>query len=170
MLTKQILITAISLALVQRNFAQHQQAMQSINNNAPVKCSKQITINATPQKVWGVLTAIDQWSIWQTDITKPMLNGPLRANTTFTWKTGGAKINSTLHTVEPYSHFGWTGKTFGMQAIHNWTITEENGHILVTVNESMQGLPAMLFKKSFNKSLQQGMLRWLELLKKECEK
>ena len=94
--------------------------MKSINNKAPVKCSKTILINASPEKVWSVLTNIDQWATWQTDITKPKLNGELKLNTTFDWKTGGVKIHSTLLTVEPFNHFGWTGKTFGMVAIHNW--------------------------------------------------
>ena len=116
------------------------------------------------------MTNIDQWANWQTDISKPKLNGQLKPNTTFVWKTGGAKIYSTLHTVDPFSHFGWTGKTFGMFAIHNWTLTEVNGQTHVSVDESMEGFLAGLFKKSFNKNLERGMQHWLELLKKECEK
>jgi uncharacterized protein YndB with AHSA1/START domain len=151
-------------------FAQNKKAMTSINNNAPVKCSKTITINADSKKVWSVLTNIDNWATWQTDISKPKLNGELKPETTFDWKTGGAKIHSTLHTVNPNSQFGWTGKTFGMFAIHNWTLTETNGKTIVEVNESMQGFLAELFKKSFNKNLETGMQKWLDLLKKECEK
>jgi len=57
-----------------------------------------------------------------------------------------------------------------MFAIHNWTLTETNGQTLVSVDESMEGFFAKLFKKSFNKNLEKGMLNWLALLKKECEK
>jgi hypothetical protein len=33
------------------------------------------------------------------------------------------KIISTLHAVQPHPrNFGWTGKTFGMFAIHNWAL------------------------------------------------
>jgi len=32
----------------------------------------------------------------------------------------------------------------------------------------MEGLLASLFKKSFGKSLEKGMLNWLEALKTEC--
>ena len=144
--------------------------MKSINTTAPVKCSKKITINTDSKKVWKVLTNIDKWSTWQTDISKSKLNGELKSGTTFDWKTNGLKIHSTLHTVEPISQFGWTGKTFGMFAIHNWTLTEKNNKTTVEVNESMEGLLAWLFKKSFNKNLENGMQRWLELLKRECEK
>ena len=144
--------------------------MKSINNNAPVICSKSITINADCEKVWSILTNINNWASWQTEISKPKLNGELLPNTTFDWKTGGAKIHSTIHTVEPFSYFGWTGKTLGMFAIHNWSLTEINGQTEVSVDESMEGFLANLFKKSFNKNLEKGMHNWLELLKIECEK
>ena len=144
--------------------------MKNINSNAPVKCSKSIIINANSEKVWASLTNIDNWATWQTEISKPKLNGQLKPETTFNWKTGGASIHSTLHTVEPNKNFGWTGKTFGMYAIHNWTLTETNGQTQVSVEESMEGILASLLKKSFNKNLANGMQNWLDLLKKECEK
>ena len=140
------------------------------NPKAPVKCSKSIIINASPNKVWAVLTNIDNWATWQTDITKPTLNGPIQPGSTFDWKTGGAGIHSTLHTVEPNKRFGWTGKTVGMYAIHNWTLTEVPGGTQVSVDETMEGFLAGLFKSSFNKNLASGMQRWLELLKTESEK
>lgn len=144
--------------------------MKNINENAPVKCSKKITINANSKRVWEVLTNINNWAAWQQDISQPKMNGPLKPNATFTWKTGGAKITSTLHTVLANQKFGWTGKTFGMYAIHNWTLAEENGITVVSVDESMEGFLAGLFKKSFNKNLAKGMEHWLELLKAACEK
>lgn len=169
MFTKSILLSAISLTISTGLFAQTNSKMKTINSNAPVKCSKTITINASSEKVWGVMTNINNWATWQTDITKPKLNGELKPETTFDWKTGGATIHSTLHTVEPYKNFGWTGKTLGMFAIHNWTLTENDGQTTVSVNESMEGFLAKLLKKSFNKNLGKGMQNWLDLLKQECE-
>ena len=116
------------------------------------------------------MTNINNWANWQTDISNPKINGELNPNTTFDWKSGGAKIHSTLQTVDPFKNFGWTGETFGIFAIHNWTLTEENGQIKVSVDESMEGFLAKLLKKSFNKNLEKGMRKWLELLKQECEK
>jgi uncharacterized protein YndB with AHSA1/START domain len=144
--------------------------MRSINNNAPVKCSRKITIDADNKIVWSVLTNIDNWAAWQTDISKPKLNGDLKPETTFDWKTGGVKIHSTLHTVKPHSQLGWTGKSFGMFAIHNWTLTDLGGRTMVEVDESMEGFFAGLFRKSFNKGLEKGMQKWLDFLKHECEK
>jgi uncharacterized protein YndB with AHSA1/START domain len=144
--------------------------VRSINNNAPVKCSKNIIIDADSKTVWSVLTNINSWAMWQTDISNPKLNGELKPETKFDWKAGGVTIHSTLHTVQPHNRFGWTGKTFGMFAIHNWTLSDLGGKTMVVVNESMEGFLAGLFKKPLNKSLDKGMLKWLDLLKQECEK
>ncbi|TVQ16698.1 MAG: polyketide cyclase/dehydrase [Bacteroidetes bacterium] len=143
--------------------------MKNINKQAPVICTQSITINASSKSVWEVLTGIDRWPGWQTDIDKAKLNGPLQSGTSFHWKTGGARIHSTLHTVEPDNQLGWTGKTFGLFAIHNWRLTELEGKTRVEVEESMEGLLAKLFKKPFNKNLEKGMKKWLELLKQESE-
>jgi uncharacterized protein YndB with AHSA1/START domain len=143
--------------------------MKPINNNAPVSNTKTILINAKPVNVWAILTNIDGWNKWLTTVSKSKLNGALTANTTFDWKTGGMRIKSKLHTVEPFSNFGWTGKVYDIFAIHNWTIKEVGGWTEVTVSESMEGFSAKLFKKSFNKSLENGMIKSLELLKQACE-
>lgn len=143
--------------------------MKPINTAAPVSCSHSILINAELLRVWNVLTDISQWTTWQNEISNVRLNDSLQAGTTFAWKTGGAKIHSIIHTVNPHSQFGWTGKTMGIFAIHNWTLSEENGKIRVHVEESMEGFLARLFKKSFQKNLKKGMHTWLDLLKRECE-
>jgi len=75
-----------------------------------------------------------------------------------------------LHTIDPFRQIGWTGKTFGMFAIHNWTITEKDGRTVVSVEESLEGFFAKLLKYTFSKSLENGMQKWLDLLKQECEK
>ena len=143
--------------------------MKLVNKNAPVFNTKTILINAKPETVWAILTNIDGWNTWLTTVSKSILNGALQPNTTFDWKTGGMKIHSKLHTVEPFSNFGWTGKVYDIFAIHNWTFKEVNGSTEVTVSESMEGFSAKLFKKSFNKSLENGMMKSLELLKQTCE-
>lgn len=126
-------------------------SMKSINNNAPVKCSKTIRINSCREKVWSVMTDINNWQSWQTDIGSAKLNGERKAGATFDWKSGGVTIHSMLHTVEPFSYFGWTGKAFGLFAVHNWSLTEKDGQTEVLVSESMEGPLAWLFKGLFNR-------------------
>jgi hypothetical protein len=71
--------------------------------------------------------------------------------------------------IDSFKRLGWTGKSFGILSIHNWPITKVINQTQVTVDESMEGLPASLLKKAFNKNLDKSLQTWLELLKKECE-
>jgi uncharacterized protein YndB with AHSA1/START domain len=144
--------------------------MKSINSKAPVKCSKMVTIRASSERVWAILTDINNWPTWQTDISQSVVHGDVRPGTTFDWKSGGVKINSTLHTVEPYRNFGWTGRSLGMTAIHNWTLMESNGQTIVSVAESMEGFIATLLRRSLNSNIDTGMHNWLTMLKQEIEK
>mgnify|MGYP003625420088 FL=1 len=169
MFPKSISVHEIVPTVSTASFSQTNAKMKGINNKAAAKCSKTITINAPLENVWAILSNINHWSTWQTDISKSKLNGELTQKTTFDWKTGGANIHSTLHTVTPYSQLGWTGEAFGMFAIHNWTLSEKKGRTIVRVEESMEGILVTLFKNFFNKNLEKGMQNWLYLLKKECE-
>jgi uncharacterized protein YndB with AHSA1/START domain len=143
--------------------------MQSINNNAPVKCSRSITINADAKKVWKVLTDINNWPAWQKDITLSEMTEDLKSGNTFTWKSGGIRIRSKLHTVVHQKQFGWTGKTMGIFAIHNWSLFHKDGKTTVYAEESMEGFLAGLFRKSLNQNLEAGMQKWLDHLKQKCE-
>ena len=144
--------------------------MKTINNNAPVKYSKRITINAPVEKVWNILADIDNWKDWQTSVTNSKINGELKPGTTFNWKSNGLKIHSTLHTVEPLEYIGWTGKSLGSFAVHNWTLKDINGKTEVLVEESMEGFLVGLLRKTFNKVLKKGVMVSLEQLKYISEK
>jgi uncharacterized protein YndB with AHSA1/START domain len=157
------------IALLHTSQAQTSSKMV-INQNAPVKQANQILIQASPEKVWAVLTDINRWTSWNNKITKSQMNNALKAGERFDWTVNGAKIKSTLHTVVPHKILGWSGTTFGGSAIHNWYLEPSDNGTLVKVEESMQGWLVALFKRKMNKDLAKDMLFWLEMLKQESEK
>lgn len=144
--------------------------MNSINENAPVKIRQIIQVKATPEKVWSVLTNIDRWPGWNPDISNAKLNGQLIPGTTFDWKSGGTKIHSKLHTVQPFKKFGWTGKAMGSLAIHNWILIKNDDGTEVLVEESMDGFLVKLLKGMMQKTLDKSSASWLQHLKTESEK
>ena len=79
MFTKSILFTALGLAIALRYPAQNNSFMKNINQQAPVKGSRQIAIHADGETVWNVLTNINQWAAWNNDISQPKLNGELKS-------------------------------------------------------------------------------------------
>ncbi len=141
-----------------------------INNQAPVKSGSKIEIAAPVGKVWQVLTDINHWPSWQGDVTEAKLNGNLREGAEFKWKAGGLSFISQIHTMHPQTSFGWTGKTIGASAIHNWFFREEAGKTVVTVEESLQGVFPRLFRKYFQSNLDRGVQKNLSELKAAAEK
>jgi len=149
--------------------AQNQTNM-TINQEAPVIQSKEIIINAPQEKVWEVLTKIEDWPNWYTKITDTKINDKPDEGASFTWKTNGSKIKSKIHTYEPNKTLGWSGKAFGVKAIHNWYLEPTSNGTKVMVNESMEGWIIALMKKKMNNILAEDMTYWLDQLKIESEK
>lgn len=166
---KQSIVGFILIALALWATAQNQVTM-TINQDAPVVQSNQLMIDAPPQTVWAVLTAIDNWSQWNERITNPTLSDTPTVGTTFTWKINGSKIKSKIHTFDVHRALGWTGKTFGASAIHNWYLEPTENGTIVRVEESREGWIISLMKKKMNQKLKEDMQHWLLMLKKECEK
>lgn len=144
--------------------------MTPINENAPVKVRESIQVQATPEKVWEIISDINNWDKWNSDIKYAKLNGELKAGTTFNWNNGGNKIKSTLHTVTPFKEIGWSGKAFGSFAIHNFTLSNVNGKTELLIEESMEGLLMRLFRGFMQNTLEDGINKWLTQIKEVVEK
>ncbi len=141
----------------------------SVNKKAPVFASSEIMIKASIDSVWETLTKIEKWPDWQSSVTEVNFEGQVNEQVTFTWKADGITFKSNIHTMKPKSMFGWEGRTIGAYAIHNWTIAEQDNATIVMVEESLQGVLPKLFRKYFQKNLQNGMLKNLKELKMASE-
>ena len=140
-----------------------------VNQHAPVLQANQIFIQASPERVWAVLTDINQWPTWNPKISRAALEGSPVVGAKFNWKVNGASIRSIVHTADVDRAFGWSGTTFGGSAIHNWHLESQNGGTLVKVEESMEGWLVGLFQKKMNRDLAADMVFWLEKLKAASE-
>jgi uncharacterized membrane protein len=141
-----------------------------INENAPVKAKNQIEVDAPVDAVWEVLTGINNWTNWQKDVTETVVHGEIQQGTLFDWKAGGLSFKSKIHTCNPKSMFGWTGKTLGASAIHNWIFETKGDTTIVRVEESLQGVFPNLFKSYFQKNLETGIAKNLSELKSTAER
>jgi uncharacterized protein YndB with AHSA1/START domain len=72
----------------------------NIDRNAPMAARREIIIAAPVEKVWNVLTDIERWPEWQSDIVTVQLEGGLKVGTVFRWKAKGLAITSTLREFE----------------------------------------------------------------------
>jgi uncharacterized membrane protein len=140
-----------------------------INENAPVKSKGQIEIEAPIDSVWETLTDIKNWTNWQKDVTRTVVQGEIKQGTQFDWKAGGLSFKSKIHTSNPKSQFGWTGTTIGASAIHNWFFEAKGNITVVRVEESLQGVFPGLFTSYFKKNLDSGVIKNLKELKSASE-
>ena len=141
-----------------------------IDTSAPIYSRKEIIINAPVEKVWQIQTGIKSWVNWQPDVTSAKLEGPLATGTVFRWKVKGLAITSTLHTVEPNQHIGWTGVSLGMYAIHNWTFERQGENTHVVTEESLSGWLTRLMKLFDPLFLEKSLEMSLQILKATSER
>jgi uncharacterized protein YndB with AHSA1/START domain len=140
------------------------------NRDAPVFATSEIEIAASPEAVWEIMAAIDRWPAWNPDIKSAELEGELKEGSTFRWKTGPGTIVSTLREVDKPKRIAWTGKTLGIRAMHVWEIVPRNDGSVVRTEESWEGLPARLFRKSSQKTVEKALRAGPRYLKAEAER
>ncbi|PZO44226.1 MAG: polyketide cyclase/dehydrase and lipid transport [Pseudanabaena frigida] len=140
-----------------------------INSQAPAIARHEITINASSEKVWEVLTNINDWTAWHPNISESKLEGLLQSGTTFRWKSGGMAILSTLQEVEPQRRLSWTGKAIGTKAIHVWILEPCENGMLVRTEESFEGWLVSLLRGMMQGMLDTSLQAWLVLLKQKAE-
>ena len=141
-----------------------------MNKNAPVVSADEITIAATPQLVWDVLTDFENWPNWNPDVRSMSMRGDLARGSVFRWKAGPGTITSTIQRVEPPSVIGWTGTTFGIKAKHLYRLEPRDGGTLVHTEESYEGIVARLLRVSLRKTLEASLTNGLRHLKAETER
>ena len=141
-----------------------------INENAPVVARSQVQVAADPESVWALLTDLERWPTWKTDVRSLALHGPLKPGTIFVWKAGPGQIRSTLHEVDPPRAISWTGSTFGIKAIDGFRLEPRDGGTQVSEAESWEGLTVRLFAGRMRRTLQSSLDKGLAELKAEAER
>lgn len=134
--------------------------------NAPAYNETQILIHSPAAHVYKILSSINDWPKWQSNISKAHLKGQVTSGSKFVWKSGGLRIRSKIHTAASPTKLGWTGKMLWINAIHNWELIPEGRSTRVIVQESLEGFLA----GTLHKTLIEGMDKNLFELKLEAEK
>jgi len=141
-----------------------------IDSGAPAVARGEIDVAASPETIWRVLTEVGSWPAWNPDVKSASLEGPLAVGTQFRWKAGPGTITSTLQSIEPPHRIGWTGRTFGINAIHVHRLERQGETTNVTSEESWDGLLVRLLRRPLRKTLEKSVNSGLQHLKAEAER
>jgi hypothetical protein len=141
-----------------------------VNLSAPVVGTSETVIAAPPELVWDVLSAISEWPDWNPDVRSVSMRGTVSEGAKFRWKAGPGTITSTLEQVEPPRRIAWSGKAFGLQALHVYFLEGRSGMTRVRTEESYDGLMAHLFRGRLQETLERALDNGLRHLKAEAER
>ena len=139
------------------------------NREATAFGASEIEIAADQDAVWDVLTDFEGWPTWNPDVKALSIDGDVSPGTNFKWKSGPASITSTIQRVERPRLIAWTGKTFGMSAIHVYRLDVRDGGTVVHTEESFEGWLARLLRGQMRKTLQNALDSGLRHLKTGVE-
>ncbi|MEE1822029.1 SRPBCC family protein [Streptomyces sp. BE20] len=144
----------------------------TIDTTAPVIVRLAVTVDAPPATVWAVHTDIDAWPQWNPDVETARQDGPpVAPGTSFTWRTHGLEILSTVRELVPGARIVWGGPANGIEGIHVWTFEETgDGRVTVRTEESWSGAPVDAMPEAMEQALRESLERWLGHLKAEAER
>ena len=139
-------------------------------NGASVTGRAETHINAAPETVWEVLTRLEDWPSWNSDVKWMRFDGPVAPGTEFRWKAGPGTIVSTIDRVEPPRYISWRGRTLTIDAYHEWWLEPRDGGTFVRTEEAFFGTLARLLRRPLKPTLDKSFADALERLKREAER
>jgi uncharacterized protein YndB with AHSA1/START domain len=139
-----------------------------IDEEAPVKASREVHIEAPVERVWRLLSDPRGWGTWYPDIHDVHLNLGVEADARFDWANGKAHMRSRFAVVEAEREITWTGVAYGAKAVHRHILEPtDGGATRVFSEESMAGpLLVLLYNRA---KLEAEMEQWLSALKSAAE-
>jgi uncharacterized protein YndB with AHSA1/START domain len=145
-----------------------------IDETAPVISRHSVTVHASAETVWRILTDIDAWTTWLPEIADARLETPglVGPGSVFRWSVSGLDIVSTIAEVRPHERLVWSGHangSDGILGIHVWNLAPGDGGLLVSTEESFAGPPVDADPDSLQAALDESLGTWLQRLKDTAE-
>ncbi|MFD0268060.1 SRPBCC family protein [Streptomyces sp. NPDC127106] len=143
--------------------------MVTIDETAPAIVRLSTVIDAPLATVWELHTDIAAWPTWNPDIDRARPHGPLALGSSFSWRTGGLDITSTVHELVPGQRIVWGGPASGITGVHVWAFEQDGDHVTVRTEESWSGDPVEAAVDELRKALHDSLESWLGHLKSRAE-
>ena len=130
-----------------------------------------ITIAASPERVWQVLSDFSRYSEWNSFITA--INGEVAEGKTIEALINGMTIRPKILAFKPNEELRWKGKLFvkGLfDGEHSFTLVDnQDGTTTFLHNEKFNGIFVGLLRKTLDTTILDGFRKMNEELKKEAE-
>jgi hypothetical protein len=110
---------------------------------ARIHVSNELTIEATPERLWGWLIRAPLWPTWYPHCSNVRLDDgarDLHPNATFHWSTNGAPLATRVTDFEPHTYLAWTAVNPFITAHHAWRLEKTPAGTHVTTEETQRGI------------------------------
>ncbi len=140
-----------------------------IDQQAPVTTAFGVNIGAPRERVWELLASPLGWEAFDPAIHDVRLDGPVAADTAFTWANGRARMKSRFAVVNPGRELTWTGASMGFKVVHRHLLDDaEGGGTHLRCEESMAGpLLTLIYSEA---RLRATLAKWLTAVKNAAER
>ena len=138
-----------------------------INENAGIRDSHSIIINADIDRVWNIIADMESWPEWNPEVKKVNVEGELSEGTYFSWTQGRTSGKSQIQAVKKPALLSWTSKARFVNRIYVWTFESDESQTIATVSASFQGTFVVIVEN--HQKVYHELLNWLELLKNKAE-
>lgn len=121
--------------------------------------------------MWASLVRAPLWPSWYPNASNVVLAGgasELALGVSFTWRTFGVAIRSTVLEFEPMERVAWSAFGLGVDAYHAWLLTPIPGGTRVLTEETQYGFAARAGAVLFPRRMWKGHRLWLERLSEKA--
>lgn len=132
----------------------------------------EIEINATPQIVWSILLAAEEWPTWYPGAKNVDVldnSNQLSLNVAFNWETMGLKFQSVVKEFAPNSRLSWQSYKKSISGYHAWVIIPTSAGCKLITAESQHGWMTLMEKMFQPNKLLKYHDTWLLEIKKKAE-
>jgi len=135
-------------------------------DRAPVFAHNEIRSARPSRDIWPALVRAAEWPAWYAHASDVQGIAPgenLVLGTTFSWKTLGVRVTTTVTELVPHRKLAWSGVALGSRGYHRWDLqpTPDGGCKIVTEEVQAGPVPAMLSQRLRN-NLVAFHQQWLE--------
>lgn len=134
--------------------------------------TQEITINATPENVWQILSDIANWTSWTPTVTKVDLLDPAPIKVGSRVYLEQPKLRPAVWQVtewRPNQNFTWVSQSPGIRAVAEHVISREGAGARLKLVVRYEGLMGWLVGAMFGDMTKQYILTEAESLKRRVE-
>ncbi len=118
-------------------------------SGAIMRYTATVSIDAAPQRVWDVLSAVESWPAWTPTVTaaRRLDEGPLRVGSRTELRQPRQPSRVwTVTELAPGEFFGWTSGTPGLRLTAGHRLRPDGDGTVVTLDFAVRGALALLVR------------------------